>query len=142
VSRRLEAFTAAPVIVAQLTPSGWVRAGAPSEPPPTPAVAVAALAEPELFAENARVLGARLSGLLCFPDHHAYTAADAQRILRQANGAAIVTTEKDWIKLRTLLPAERVWLLTQRVRLEHGADVLDARLDDVLRARVPESRAR
>ena len=131
-----------PVINVHLEPARWVRNGVPADPPRVPVVAVAALAEPELFIGNAQSSGATVRAVLAYADHHAYTAADAALILRRSQGAPIVTTEKDWIKLHTLLPPERVWLLTQRVRVDHGADVLDARLDRVLRSRVPETRAR
>jgi tetraacyldisaccharide 4'-kinase len=141
VRAALEEVAAAPVISVHLEPAGWVRRGAPAAPPPDPVVAVVALAEPGLFADNARRTGTIVRAVLDFPDHHAYTAADAERILRRVDGAAIVTTEKDWIKLHTLLPPDRVWLLTQRVRVEHGAGVLDERLDEIMRERIPEDRA-
>jgi tetraacyldisaccharide 4'-kinase len=146
VRRALVSVATAPVISVYFEPAGWVRPGAPADPPPDPprdpVVAVAALAEPELFAGSARLIGTTVRAVLGFPDHHAYTAADAERILRHVDGAAIVTTEKDWIKLQTLLPPDRVWLLRQRVRVEHGAGLLAERLDDILRERVPGSRAR
>jgi len=49
-----------------------------------------------------------------FADHYAYSRADLNRIvLTLPEGAAILTTEKDWVKLDALLtPAERqTWLL-------------------------------
>jgi tetraacyldisaccharide-1-P 4'-kinase len=36
---------------------------------------------------------------MSFPDHHAYTAADIEKIKRAAGGATIVTTEKDAVKI-------------------------------------------
>jgi tetraacyldisaccharide-1-P 4'-kinase len=97
--------------------------------PPGDVVAVTAIAQPALFLENARRAGARVADvLITFPDHHDYDAGDAARIEKRAAGRAIVTTAKDWIKLHTLLPPDRVYVLEQRVEVETGSDVLDTML--------------
>ncbi len=40
-----------------------------------------------------------LAGSRGFPDHHRYTKSDIETIKREANGNAIVTTEKDAVKI-------------------------------------------
>ena len=37
--------------------------------------------------------------LMAFPDHHAFTRKDIERIKRRANGRTILTTEKDATRL-------------------------------------------
>jgi tetraacyldisaccharide 4'-kinase len=127
----LRPLTGRPVVLAHIAPAGWLHDGAAAGPPPAPALAVAGVAEPDIFARSARLAGADVARLLEFPDHHAYDAADAARIRDAAAGAPIVTTEKDWMKLAGLLPAGDVWLLTQEVRILDGADRLAALLDGI-----------
>jgi tetraacyldisaccharide 4'-kinase len=113
------------VAIVSIEPAGWRGGGGEATRPEGRVLAVAALAEPETFAENAIAAGARVSGTLWFRDHHEYTVEDAQRILASSHGGPVVTTEKDAVKLKALLPPARYWVLEQRVVVESGADVLD-----------------
>ncbi len=108
-----------------LEPAGWRRNGEAATLPEGRVLAVAALAAPERFADQAIAAGARVGGTLWFRDHHDYDVEDAQRILAAAHGGPVVTTAKDEVKLGTLLPPERLWVLEQRVVVESGAAVLD-----------------
>jgi tetraacyldisaccharide 4'-kinase len=134
VQRDIEDEAGVPVVRVHLQSSGWLHDARSAPAPAQAAVAVAAIAEPERFAESARLAGARVTTVLRPSDHYDYSFADARDILHRAGDGAIVTTEKDWMKLQFLLPPERVWLLTQRVHIEQGADVLAARLDELVRA--------
>lgn len=108
-----------------IEPAGW-RGGDGSDTLPEGRVlAVAALAEPEVFAENAIAAGARVSGTMWFRDHHEYTVEDVQRILQSSHGGPVVTTAKDAVKLGALLPPTRYWVLEQRVTVESGGELLD-----------------
>jgi tetraacyldisaccharide 4'-kinase len=129
----LGARAACPVAVVHLRASGWQRAGTASPPPAGAALAVAAIAEPALFADSARLAGATVADVLVFPDHHRYTAADAARIRAAAGDRPVVTTEKDWIKLDRLLNPDHVWVLVQEVLVEYGRAAVDAALARVLR---------
>lgn len=131
VAGRLRRYFTGPVIVVHLAPGRWLRNGLPSDPPAGPAVAVAALAEPEVFAASARHAGADVARLLPFPDHHEYDPRDAARILAAAGEGGIVTSEKDWVKLERLVPGDRVHVLAQEVRLEAGAETLAGLLNTV-----------
>lgn len=66
-----------------------------------PLVAFAGIANPVRFFSLVERLGGRISERIVFADHHAFSEADAKRILRRASahGAALVTTEKDWVRL-------------------------------------------
>jgi tetraacyldisaccharide 4'-kinase len=64
--------------------------------------AFAGLADNEQFFDSLREHGLQLAGTRGFPDHHRYTRADLDAIeaaSRAAGGEAIVTTEKDAVKI-------------------------------------------
>jgi tetraacyldisaccharide 4'-kinase len=69
-----------------------------------------------------------------FPDHHVYTAADLERTFAsaKAGGAeAVVTTEKDWVKWRTVLkgpPPLPVFRPMVKIGFLRGSDALEALL--------------
>ncbi|HEX9109344.1 MAG TPA: tetraacyldisaccharide 4'-kinase, partial [Longimicrobiales bacterium] len=125
------------VVRIAVLPDGWKPwgPGAPAAAAPTsPAgVAVCAVADPELFLENARAAGARFQQAIVLRDHHDYAPADLVRI-REARGEGVVlTTAKDAVKLAVAAPDLPLLVLEQTVRVEAGAAELSARLEAVLR---------
>jgi len=81
-------------------------------PGPTLA-AVAGLARPDAFFATLRSLGIEPAAEIAFPDHAPYGPRQLGRISREAAAAgatAVVTTDKDWVKLegRCPLPLYRV----------------------------------
>jgi tetraacyldisaccharide 4'-kinase len=92
-------------------------------------LALAGLAAPGGFVATADGLGAKVLGVVEFPDHYWYTAEDLSRVAAQARekGAeAVLTTEKDWVRLREI-PRQQwprgdmpFWVLS--VRLDLGPD--------------------
>jgi len=83
---------------------------------PSRVVAVCAIARPESFTRALAGAGVEVAATLSFRDHHRYTVADVERIAERAQreNATLVTTEKDWMKLRALDVPAPVW----RARLE------------------------
>jgi tetraacyldisaccharide 4'-kinase len=70
-------------------------------------VAVAGLARPEVFASTLHSLEIEPEVFLAFRDHARYRAAELGRIVRAAaesEASAIVTTEKDAVKLESVCP--------------------------------------
>ena len=65
-------------------------------------VAWAGIAAPDRFYSLLTTLGADIAERIAFPDHHALTAADAQKLLQlaQQQRAILVTTGKDIARLR------------------------------------------
>jgi len=61
--------------------------------------AFAGLADNEQFFDSLRANGLRVVGTRSFHDHHRYTASDIAAIKEDANADAIVTTEKDAVKI-------------------------------------------
>jgi len=80
--------------------------------------AFAGIARPGSLTELLGSLGAVVKGALSYPDHHQYSKADIARLGQAAsdsNAAMVVTTEKDSVRLKGMMPAG-VWAL--RVDLE------------------------
>ena len=72
-------------------------------------IAVAGIAGPERFFGDVRAAGFDLVHTLVFRDHHRYSPRDALRIqaeARTARARAILTTEKDRVRLQAWLPFE------------------------------------
>ncbi len=75
-----------------------------------PVIAFAGIGRPEKFFRSVLALGAEIVATHAFPDHHVYTAGDSARLLGQAarQGATLVTTAKDYVKLPAALRAAAV----------------------------------
>lgn len=101
-------------------------------------VALSGIGEPELFAEQLRRLGARVTPL-AFPDHRAFTAADVDRASAVAGERWVITTAKDAVKLRALWPqdASACYVAVLGVRIESGAEALGQLLDRAATAARP-----
>jgi tetraacyldisaccharide 4'-kinase len=101
-----------------------VRGGAPATLRGRKVLMLAGLAAAGGFVATAEGLGAAVAGLAEFPDHHWYTPGDLARVAaraREAGAEAVLTTEKDWVRLREMpLGDVPYWVLT--VRLDMGAD--------------------
>lgn len=81
--------------------------------------AVAGIGEPQRFFDHLRGLGLQFEAH-AFPDHHAYTRAE----LAFGEGV-ILSTEKDAVKLRTVLaPDVEAWVLPVTAVLSPGLDQL------------------
>ncbi|MGH7552880.1 MAG: tetraacyldisaccharide 4'-kinase [Longimicrobiales bacterium] len=133
VVRSVRAFSArAPIVTLAIRPAGWRRADGREGKPPGEVVAVAGIAAPAPFVANAREAGAHVSGVITYSDHHAYDARDGDSIASAAQGRAIVTTEKDWMKLAGRLDDTQVWLLRQRVDVEAGEHALGEAIETLL----------
>jgi tetraacyldisaccharide 4'-kinase len=66
-----------------------------------PILAYAGIGRPEKFFESLRAIEAPVAKAVAFPDHHAFTEAEARRLLAEAEagGLRLVTTEKDLVRL-------------------------------------------
>ena len=94
-----------------------------------PVAAFCGIARPEQFFAGLERAGLRLAARITFPDHHWYTARDLERVFagaRAAGAAALITTEKDLIrigaagdKIRSRLP-----LFAAGLRVEIGDDAI------------------
>lgn len=101
-------------------------------------LAVAGIGNPQAFGAQLRAIGMRVD-LREYPDHHAYTRADAEAIATASRMyEAVVCTLKDAVKLTPLWPrtAPPLWYVSQRVTLEAGAAHVDASVESLLGARI------
>jgi tetraacyldisaccharide 4'-kinase len=82
-------------------------------------LAFCGVARPESFRILLKKLGAEILREIFFEDHHAYTQEDLRRIEKEAGGAdAVVTTEKDMVKLQNLhTDGPALWALQIEMKL-------------------------
>jgi tetraacyldisaccharide 4'-kinase len=88
-----------------------------------PVVAFCGIARPAQFFQGLEAAGIRLAARIAFADHHRYTARDCERIVAAAHKAgatALLTTEKDRVRLGALAPGlpAAVPLVTVPLRIE------------------------
>ncbi|KAA5803533.1 tetraacyldisaccharide 4'-kinase [Alkalicaulis satelles] len=82
-----------PVLRAWLAPE--------AAPPEGPLVAFAGIGRPQKFYDALVRWGGQLVETASFPDHHAFSRGDLNRLsdLAAAHDASLITTEKDWVRL-------------------------------------------
>lgn len=118
----------APVLTAVLEPVGCWEARRMTPVPLDRLAALtlipfAGIASPGAFAATLRGLGVR-GDVVAFPDHHWYTNDEVRALRARAAGAdALITTEKDWVRLRAHLEdGPPVYVVSVALRLVSGAD--------------------
>jgi hypothetical protein len=112
---------------------GFRHASSASQPPDInldaakgrPIFLVAGIANPMPLHDALKAVGADIRGHWWLPDHHDYTPSDLHELHRRAHqsGAnAIITTEKDWIKIISLPGAINdslpIWRLDLDVQID------------------------
>ena len=128
-----------PLAFATLAP--WTLQG-PEGPQPVTALAgqavwlFAGIGNPDFFAQQVRSLGAQVVGQRFFRDHQPYRPAQLARLARAAaaQGAWLLTTEKDWYRLQGQLDPHyepSIHYLQTRLRWLAGAHHFDAALDQI-----------
>jgi tetraacyldisaccharide 4'-kinase len=110
----------APIFRARIVPEG--------ERPTGPVAAFCGLGQPRTFWRTLETLGIKAAPRLVFRDHHRYSAADLEEIVRQAMAAgaqALVTTEKDMMNLPAgaELPL-KIYCLRIGIEIENEAELL------------------
>ena len=83
-------------------------------------IVVAGIAKPQPFFSFLEV---NLNETLVFSDHHDFEEKDIATILNKAKNKKIITTEKDYVRLRGLLPKEQLYYLPiQSQFIDLGSD--------------------
>jgi tetraacyldisaccharide 4'-kinase len=128
------AFPDKPVLTASITPVSVTaypggRADAPAVLRRRALMAFAGLARPEVFPATLSELGVELKGCRVFPDHHAYSPAELDRLAAAAlslDAEGLITTGKDWARLGERWDGELpLWVLEVEARLEEAAPLLE-----------------
>jgi len=86
---------------------------------------VAGIAKPEPFFAY---LQAVKKATMVFPDHHDFSEKDIQLILETANGRKIITTEKDFVRLKGKLPAEQLYYLPIKSSFVRDSNEFDKKI--------------
>ncbi len=91
-----EKFASIPLFEADIVPI------VPPEIVTRPVVAFCGIGRPSKFFETVERAGIRIAKRCPFPDHHRYSEADAHTLMTEAKalGAALLTTEKDHVRLK------------------------------------------
>lgn len=84
--------------IGTLTLSAWLEGGDEAFVPRRSIVAFTGVARPESVPVFARGAGFPVAATVAFPDHHAFSRAEVERLLLEYPGAALLTTEKDAVK--------------------------------------------
>ena len=132
---------AVPIWVTDFAPSAVVPVGGSTSAEPSVlkgerVLAVSGIGHPESFRRLLETAGATVAEHCVFPDHHAYSREDVQKVRQAAERAGvgrIVTTEKDAVKLapliQTLAPSEgegrvrgEIWAVRIELRWIEGQE--------------------
>jgi tetraacyldisaccharide 4'-kinase len=97
------------------------------------------IGNPEAFRQTLTSLGTDVRGFRTFPDHHPYTRADVDGLRSWASqlpaDAWMVTTQKDWVKLRlTELVGRPLWAVRVGLRFVDGQETFDRAILEAARA--------
>ncbi len=103
-----------------------------------PVAAFCGIARPEQFFAGLERGGVQLATRIAFRDHHRYTAADLSRIAahaQKAGATALLTTEKDRVRLGPLadsLPAAlTLQVVTLQIEIENEKAAIDSLIEAV-----------
>ncbi len=104
-----------------------------------PVATVCGVGNPESFARTVADLGAAVIASRVYPDHHAYTADDVAELTAWAEtlppDAVVLTTQKDWVKLRVgELGGRKLWAVRVGLKFLNGEE----RFREVLRGVIPD----
>lgn len=128
------AFVETRMVVAELWDVATGAAVAPGELRDVPVLALSSIADPSGFAATAVAAGLTVVDRMVFPDHCDYTRADLDAVsarVRATGAAAIVTTEKDAVRLTGWSPPARLVALGIDLEVTRGRQQL---MDAVARA--------
>jgi tetraacyldisaccharide 4'-kinase len=108
-----------------------------------PVAAFCGIARPEQFFAGLEAAGQRIAARVGFPDHYRFSPADVNRLVataKQTGATALITTDKDFVRLGKLASAfpESLPLKTAhlRIEIEHESEAIDCLLDLLDRATV------
>lgn len=113
--------TRAAIHLARLTPKAWVLGATGRQAPlgSLEGTAFCGLGNPAAFRQSVR--GERVKQFTIFPDHHAYRPEEVAVL----PGPALMTTEKDWVKLEPFRLPKPVYWLSYELEVEGGAELIE-----------------
>jgi tetraacyldisaccharide 4'-kinase len=102
-----------------------------------PVVAFCGIARPEQFFAGLERAGLRLAARFAFPDHHPYTGGDLEKLsgaAQKAGAAALLTTEKDRVRLGAMTPSIPIHTVALRIEIENEKAAVDWLVSRILAA--------
>jgi len=83
---------------------------------------IAGIAKPQTFFAH---LQSNKEACLTFPDHHQFSEKDLQEIKNKAQNNIIITTEKDFVRLKGCLPKDQLYYLPIKTKFLFEGDNFD-----------------
>lgn len=126
-----------PIAESEHRPAGWRNAGGAERPVAAfvgkPVAGFCGIGNPEAFRTTLQRLGVEVIAWRSFADHHNYSREDIDDLRTWARAlpaeAAVVTTQKDLVKIRLDRLGERdLWALRIELAVTSGREALEARL--------------
>lgn len=99
------------------------------------ATLVCAIGNPSGFQRMVENTGIQVRSMMSFLDHHPYSRSDMEKVFSRDQYAVVVTTHKDWVKIREIGPPFYPWVVEIEPVFLRGQDFLDQKIDDVLHGR-------
>lgn len=134
IKRRVSDYNwKAPVQFSRIQPTGVRLASGRRLPdiPEGPVLAFCGIGKPESFRNSLEEAGFSIKKLLVFPDHHVYSSEDIEQlkeIMIKKRAIALITTEKDAVKLSGIADTDSI--LVQTMNLEVEGDIPEL-LDEI-----------
>ena len=129
IKQRIKSYSDAPVYFSTIAFDENVQSSIASVPvttiQQTACVLLAGIAKPASFFNY---LTNSASICLTYPDHHHFTETDIQQIKQQAGERMIVTTEKDYVRLKDSILKEQLYYLPIRTSFLQDSDSLNTQL--------------
>lgn len=97
-------------------------------------ICLAAIASPENFYQMVESLGATIVDKISFPDHHFFSLSDIEGVVSrlEENDYYLITTEKDFVKLRRIVENDRLLYLGIQVDFRSGKDIAEKLIESVV----------
>ena len=134
IKQRIKLYSAAPVYFSTIAFDDCVQSSSASVPvttiQQTACVLVAGIAKPDSFFDY---LKNSESICLTYPDHHHFTESDIQQIKQQAGDKLIVTTEKDYVRLKDSELKDQLYYLPIRTSFMVDSNEFDSAVLDYLK---------
>ena len=134
IKQRIKSYSDAPVYFSTIAFDESVQSSTTSVPVATiqqsACVLLAGIAKPASFFNY---LTNSASICLTYPDHHHFSESDVQEIKQKAGNKRIITTEKDYVRLKDSVLKEQLYYLPIRTSLLVGSNEFDAEVLDYLK---------
>lgn len=115
-----------PIFKSQMRPVRVVslKNGSGTLAAPARVAAFCAVGNPESFFRNVRQSGYEIGLQRSFPDHHVYSQAEIDSLIRDAGGSSLITTAKDAVKLRALAFSAPCYVMEIEIAIENAEEFM------------------